>query len=345
MYITLKFPVSSSTTKFTVFQTLSLPLPVHESNNHATQLLDVPPYFSISADEDYYIILTHSEWLSCKGLAQKHCPRQLPYTPITKPSCISAIYMNQKDFVKQHCDFRYMPDKLTPQVCPFSNKQTLLINMQRVNLHCQFLSRIIPGCKFCIINIPCLCVLRTPDVFIPPLLQPCHNTSNVITKLHPVNLILLQHLRDATQHQSFFGDTLFSASLPINLPHFNMHRYNSSSYIARDNQSHYTLTTLLQALKDKGNKRIFHDLADSILLDPSFIAENTHSILYSTILYFNLATSIILIILAVLLFQRYRRLYHLLAATVILPSAKAISYPSPINRDVSKKRHLSSGGP
>ena len=47
-----------------------------------------------------------------------------------------------------------------------------------------------------------MCLAQTRRVY-TPILQPCHNTSNVITKLHPVNLILLQD--DFFTYVSYFS--------------------------------------------------------------------------------------------------------------------------------------------
>lgn len=44
IYVTLKFPLSHEKLPLNLYQVISMPVPVNETSNHATQLLDLPDY-------------------------------------------------------------------------------------------------------------------------------------------------------------------------------------------------------------------------------------------------------------------------------------------------------------
>lgn len=52
LYLTVRFPISSHEKPLTLYQILSLPVPINSTSNHSSQLLDMPDYLALSNHRD-----------------------------------------------------------------------------------------------------------------------------------------------------------------------------------------------------------------------------------------------------------------------------------------------------
>ena len=75
----------------------------------ATQMLDLPKYFAITDDSQYYTIFDSIELERCKTGKLMLCSSSKQLRPITFESCISALFKNDKTMVKTKCNFRLIP--------------------------------------------------------------------------------------------------------------------------------------------------------------------------------------------------------------------------------------------
>ena len=112
LFITIKLPISAHKYNLKLFDFKSFP-----SNNTsplATQLLDLPSHFAISADQTFYTTLMDSELNRCKREKPLHCFFNKPLTAITIKSCILALFTNSKEKVHAICNFRFRQNVINP---------------------------------------------------------------------------------------------------------------------------------------------------------------------------------------------------------------------------------------
>lgn len=65
LYLTVRFPISSHEKPLTLYQILSLPVPINSTSNHASQLLDMPDYLALSNHRDQFAIINQKQLSKC----------------------------------------------------------------------------------------------------------------------------------------------------------------------------------------------------------------------------------------------------------------------------------------
>lgn len=115
----------------------------------------------------------------------------------------------------------------------------LIYNIDTLQSDCKLSKRVDKGCSFCIINVPCECAISTATLYLPPRLTACHKKST--SKLHPVNLALLQQFFNDTDLINFGSNSLFANPLSINVPQFQIYNHSMQTVIADDRKAHLSL--------------------------------------------------------------------------------------------------------
>ena len=263
IYITMKFPLSTLESHLDVYKVITVPVPVNRSSSHATQLLTLPNIFAISKTKQHYTVLSDNELLLCQGHIRKMCPSQLAMTPITNPSCVSALFLKQKDMIMQNCDFRFRLNALKTALVQISPGKILITNSSDFRLVCRKDSKLHKGCQFCIIKVQCGCEILSDNIYLPPLLHNCLNNSDNITKNFPVNLAILQHFFNPETHDTIKPDSLFTNEIKINIPQFQIYNHKFYDVIATDQQNHLSLKRMAQAAKTE--QSIYRSLTEPFL--------------------------------------------------------------------------------
>ena len=215
---------------------------------------------------------------------------------------------------------------LSPQIVEISKSSILVYKSPILELDCKNGKRIIKGCNFCILSIPCECGVTTDQLYLPPRLAACQNHSQSVTKLHPVNLAMLQQFFDSTNLYNITGDSMYDILPDVTLPHFKVYNHSISSVLADGRKIHLSLDKMAQ--KAKKNEVIFQNLAEPLLdgeisLDPDWFS-TTHILLFATM---GIAT--VSLVALILLFFRFRKLtimFQVLQSSV--GQVKANSIPS-----------------
>ena len=83
----------------------------------------------------------------------------------------------------------------------------------------------------------------------------CNDKPTNFTKLHPVNLALLQHFFDESRLSHILGNTTFSNPVNILLPNFTIYKNTMDHIVASDQRSHLSLKKM--AARVKRNKILF----------------------------------------------------------------------------------------
>ncbi|CAC5369234.1 unnamed protein product [Mytilus coruscus] len=260
LYISVKFPVSSSTAPFQLYRVISKPVPINETSKHATQLIDTFDYFVQSADNQHFAVTDNQKLSKCTGQNIQSCSFHLPLTSTASPTCISALFYNQKEQIHKLCDFRFLIDTLKPDIHELSSSSILVYRTNTIALDCPSGQKIMKGCSFCIVRIPCMCSVSADFLYLPPRLGKCQNHSDSITTLHPVNLALIQHFFSPETYNSSMGDTTFAQPIDLTIPNFHIYNHTFSNILAQDKQYHLSLKRMAQAASKE--ETIFTSLSE-----------------------------------------------------------------------------------
>ena len=97
----------------------------------------------------------------------------------------------------------------------------------------------IQGCNFCILDVPCGCIVSTTDIYSPPRSSACHK--NTPSKVHTINLAVLQQFFNDSLLQNVNTNSLFENPLKIETPELKIYNHPMSTIIADGRKSHLNL--------------------------------------------------------------------------------------------------------
>ena len=316
--VTIKIPISSHQDPLNFFQVIAMPVPLNSSSSHATQLLDLPKYFVITHDKQFYFAGSNFEFSYCRGETVKYCPFNLILKPVTSKSCILAIFGNDKSQAKAQCDFRFLENSISPKIRELESNVLLLYKTPLLSLNCLNSHNMLTGCDFCIIKVPCKCSVSTSQHYIPPRLGSCKHTDNVTTIVHPVNLAVLQHFFDDQVANNILADTLSSIPVNVTLPQFKVYKHKMSDIIAADSKQHLSLQKMAEAAKN--NVQVFQSLVEP-LLDGQIDIESNWPSTNDILIIVSMSASAIL---AVLLIHTIFKLRKLASSVLLLQQVRNI---------------------
>ena len=263
IYVTVKFPVSYQQHPLTVYRIISMPVPINETSEHGTHLLNLPKFLIISHDNEYYATLSQEEFSACTGRNPTYCTLNKALTPATTPSCEYGLFANNKVTVNSYCDFRFVHNQITPKVIEINPSTILLYRTPVLSLECGNEQRMVSGCDYCIMKFPCMCSVTTSQFFLQPRLTACQNETKNVTKLHPLNLALLQQFFDSSVIKHIYADTAFLRPINISTPVFKIYKHKMNNMLADDIKTHLSLKRM--ADKAKNDETIFKTLSEPLL--------------------------------------------------------------------------------
>lgn len=226
-------------------------------------MLNAPGFIAVNKDLSYYTELSHKDINNCKYSKEYNCPFSVTLKPSEK-SCVLSIFTKNKDKAHKLCNFRYVHNILNPRLVSLSSSSVLVYQTHKIILNCNGKQKIEKGCSFCIFKLPCACSVTTDDMILPPTLTQCKNSIDNITKVFPVNLILLQHFFNQEQLKFIQADSTFSREIHVdNLPQFKLYNHSFSAFLANDQKMHLNLSKMVE--RTKNDKIIFENLAEPLL--------------------------------------------------------------------------------
>ena len=264
VFISLKIPISGYRYPFDVFSVTTVEVPMNSTSQHVTKLLRQPDYLLLSRDQTQYATLTSTEYSACTGTTFKHCTLRMTIKPVlTNPSCILSIFKNDVSSIQSLCDFRVLTNTLVPHIVELTNNRLLVYRLRTISLHCSDGSRQLDGCQdFCVITIPCKCSVDTDKVHFSGHISSC-SENQTYTKVHPVNLALIQNFFNDSYIKSLTGDSFFNTTVNVSLPTFDLYEHKFSDLVADDKNNDLSLKKMAQAAKS--DKQIFTSLAHSMV--------------------------------------------------------------------------------
>ena len=324
LFITLKFPVSQFEQTLHLFKVESFPVPINDTSLAATQLIDIPDYFMITQDSQYYAFMKSDQLLSCSGSSKKFCSENIPLIPVTTSSCVLAIFGNDKTKVKSLCNFRYLHNVIKPDIVEISPNSLLLYRMPLLSMECRNTHKMVKGCDFCVFQLPCRCSVSTSSHFVAYRLGACHNTTSHdnITILHPVNLALLQHFFDNSYVDQIFADTTFSTPVNVSIPQIKFYKHEMSDIIAADGKAHLSLSKMAEVAKQ--DAVVFQSLTEP-LLDGQIQLQNSWPSTSDIMVLCSFSLSVVLAVAFLVMVCKVRKMSIMLATLTRVSSAKAMA--------------------
>lgn len=174
----------------TTFLLSNFPLPINHTSKHATQLI-LLPYLAITPQLDLYVTLTNDDLSSCKRNTFYVCKNNLPLIPASVLSYSIALFTNNVQLIKKHCDYRFLLDFLAYTITELTPTTALVYLSQKyLTVHCPDHQETVPACSYCVQMLS-----NITNLILPPRLVDCFSSASLFntdtsTVNHPVNIAL-----------------------------------------------------------------------------------------------------------------------------------------------------------
>ncbi|CAC5360193.1 unnamed protein product [Mytilus coruscus] len=136
LYLAVQFPLTTHGKLFEVYKLKSFPVAVTTNTSHATQLFDLPKYMLITHDRKFFTTLTVEQMNMCQGITPKHCNFNLLFESSKTTECAFHIFNNDKQKIKNFCDFKFLPNSISPHIDQISEDSVLIYKYDILNLRC-----------------------------------------------------------------------------------------------------------------------------------------------------------------------------------------------------------------
>jgi hypothetical protein len=233
--VTVKFPLRHIGGLMTVYKTDTFPVPLTsglkkekgiEYDESYTHIKNIPKYFAITGDGEYYLTMSSSLFESCDGEEVKVCEIGMPSLQrSTTVSCVSALFFDDTNGINSKCEVVQITHPLKGSAILLSDDNTLLIHgtsdgKDTWRLRCikddTNSQQALTPCSMCRIKIPCFCTLGADDFQVSTRMTQCSmklNKNGVpeTTYLYHPNLVMI-----TTLYPDSILSTLQSSEAKIN---------------------------------------------------------------------------------------------------------------------------------
>ena len=256
IYVTLKIPVATRQGMLTYYAIRVLPVRVNDTTTIATVLTGMPNYFAISMDGPYHTTFTDRDLSQCSGHALRHCPYEVPLSPITYTTCTYSLFTDSTTMIVQSCNFQVVAGLVQPDLRELSPGTILITNTSRLILRCPGVpQRHVQGCNYCTLKLPCKCSLQSDMHFISPRIIACDNATSHITKWYPINLPLLRAIYGPDAYDNIGGEVVWARPTQPKTPDFHVYQRLIDDGVAADSQAAWDLN---DAAKRAVNKQLHY---------------------------------------------------------------------------------------
>ena len=172
----LKIPLRHGKDSFQLYSARSFPVRLPNSTLFG-EIVNIPPYIAISDSKTQYVELSYSDMLNCVGNVLKTCSLSIPIRSFTSPTCLSALYKGQNEFVHSLCEKRISQYSQTHAFrIPHTDLWLIALSKpMKLQLHCLspsktthrglFSKRLLQG--VIAISIPSRCTITGDDFSLP----------------------------------------------------------------------------------------------------------------------------------------------------------------------------------
>lgn len=264
LYITITFPITAHD-PLKLYEIMTFAAPVDNETEHGSILNNQPDYVMLSDSEQIYAEVNNDYVMTrCREIRNgRICSTQISFNTYKKESCVMALYLKARN-INEVCDYRYAYDIIKPNIIELNAKQVLLYNIDELNLHCNNASTKVPGCRYCIKEIPCLCVLKSKLKSYSGHISICEEDEDVNMKtIYPINVPLLNQFLNTSQIEKYLNNISQSEKVDVLIPKFKIYEHKVNSILANDKKEHLSLKRLAE--KAKQNEKSYANVADAML--------------------------------------------------------------------------------
>ena len=311
IYITMRFPLVVQDKMLDVYQIHTVPMPVNRTSTLTTQIQNLPPLVAFSRDSNHYALPTLANWHHSKFIHSA-----TPLIETSKPNCVSALFAQHKQNIKDNCKFTVSNNKLKPDVSPIGNSKYLISAIPKIKVACEGHNTYHKdGCHFCIMVLPCGCDITADQFYLPPHITHCNGSSKEITISHPVNLALLQHFYSTSELSHIQADSTYPNPTQAKVPNIKLFNHNLTKLLANDNDINLDLGKMVNAMQN--DDQIYNSLAEPILDKlPDFESNDSFSFHHELLIYIGFGLTALEGVLCVYLWYKQRCMAILLTAKI-----------------------------
>jgi hypothetical protein len=221
---------------------------------NSTLIVNLPHYFGITRDAEYFAEFDFDLYSSCVGHDVKLCPSMMSIRSRTSLTCMSAIYFDMPSEVHDLCEIMYQNAPLYEGALSIGTNHYLVSGGKDESwaMICPDKSPVpIPSCNFCVVKLNCECGLTASTWKIFAMAQRCDNSkAEKITMLHTVNLPVLHALYSKKDIAKIRGTTAFRTPLSVRLPAFKIKSKNWTTDLEKDRSFSSDFKRMARSLKN-----------------------------------------------------------------------------------------------
>ena len=145
-------------------------------NQSSTYISDLPPYFGVTTDNNFYTEIDEVTFQACPGTFLKRCQSTLKISESSQPSCASALFTNDLGNIYDFCKIVLdpNPDPKQSYFIDLNDDKVLICTLDTNWVEtCESIPpRIFEGSTNCVVIRKCSCRLKANSV-LPPSIQSC----------------------------------------------------------------------------------------------------------------------------------------------------------------------------
>ena len=277
VFITLTVPLKSVGGVLGVYRVDKTHIATAEHHTSSTRISNLPDFFAVTPDLEYYTEFSVAHYTSCRGEGVKVCPTERALQDANRLSCVAALFLDKKSDVMNLCEFRYEQNDLPSEAIRLGDNRYLIHSKNAgphhtYTLHCPYASpepgqsgvghiRTISSCNTCIVTVPCRCSLDGGTFLITEQLTGCPVGEEIgfpeVTKVYPVNLPVVASQYSIEDLVDVDGSSTHSSPsdenpLMLSDLHFNITDSNWEEVVAADEVFQTNLTHLIEQHKKQG---------------------------------------------------------------------------------------------
>ena len=221
----IRVPFSHVRETFAVYKPIVFPIPIHtheyDTKGYTELVLDPRQILIIDKPQRGYM-LTKDDWLNeCRSEGDNlFCFQDFAYRKIDAPSCLIALFLDNKKMISETCKFQIVPLlEIKPNYIMLDTDEQILINQGPIGyLECKGqVNSPIDLPVFTIINIPCSCHLTTKYFTLYVSRKNCQAHNNTLVSLNTgfnLPLAMIFSLQTEAYTGKSIEPSIFTLSIP-----------------------------------------------------------------------------------------------------------------------------------
>lgn len=277
IFLTVNVPLTASGGLLTTYRVDRLHVAITENVTWSTRIENVPDFFSISNDREFYAEMSSVHYSSCKGDNLKVCPFEESLKRLAVPTCVSSLFQNDAINVKKLCHISFDDRPVSTQTMMLDKNKYWIYsenagNSVRWHKFCiknnKGVAETIPSCRNCIVVIPCACSLTAVDFKVPLNLHDCDlhssNENNTMISLsYPINLAYVGYYRPLKEFQKISSNQTTLQPTDIGGVIFNITRAHWEDVVESDR--HFDIDFKKLVKQQKLHSKAYEDKSTRML--------------------------------------------------------------------------------